>query len=236
MFPPGEVFDRLYLPFLLDIQFRQSALDDLASLVKTEFLELNANLTKSPYQCRPLASRHGVLQQGHAPGSCFTCLAHVPSNTLTCGHRLCDTCILKSCHPLHKCSLCARVNEVSFHPKPATAGVRILRLSGQVSDAREIALLLKALRSQLSGSLPYYFDLVLCSGVGAFFAVMMLWNGASIEDCMYHIAHLHKLKIKKRGFDFGARLKFGFSELQRSQTKLVLCFAKRIIPSYMYVL
>jgi hypothetical protein len=174
------------------------------------------------------------IPQDDTPNSCLTCLLSMPSNSLTCGHRLCDTCTLHYLHhdSLHKCPVCAHTNIASLHPKPTTAGSRILVLGGKISEGRQVASLLKNLRSRLCGPLEFYFDLVVCSGVGIYFAVMMLCNRASIEDCMYHLDSMGKLKVDKTGFSFGSRLKFCFSELQRSQVKIVLSLKKRAVASY----
>lgn len=206
------------------------------SLVRSELVKLVRGLDRPPSQALCLPPSGGVFQQDSAPSSCFTCLIHAPSNTLTCGHRLCDACLLKRIHHAkQRCPLCGEVNKVDFHPKPVTSGVRILHLGGEMEDAEKIARLLQSLRSRLSGHLQYYFDLVVCSGVGIFFAVMMFCNGKSIEECMQCCTG--RLKLKAKGvFDFGSGLKFSFSVLHRSRIKLVLRFEKHIMSSYGYVL
>jgi hypothetical protein len=121
---------------------------------------------------------------------------------------------------------------VSFHPKPAAAGVRILHLGGGIQDAQELATILKKLRSKLFGPVHHYFDIVFCSGVGIFFAVMMLCQGACIEDCIHHLKRLTKVKVRKNTFSFSSHLKFSFSDLLRSPVKLILCFKNLVVPSY----
>jgi len=171
-FPAKQVFACLYQPLLREIQFTVGV-PRLVTSVEAEFTKLAS--TSAPSRFTALA-QCGDLKQFRAPGSCFGCLARVPSNTLTCNHRLCDSCLRINGNPnsLTKCPLCGIINEVHFHLKPPAAGVRILRLGGEIHDTREIAALLNTLRSKLFGPVYHYFDIVFCSGVGIFFAVMML--------------------------------------------------------------
>lgn len=173
------------------------------------------------------------MPQQLVPGSCLACLACIPSYTLTCGHRLCDNCAINA---PQRCPLplCATVNKTSICPKPAAAGVRILRLGGSIQDAHKIAGQLKEIRSRLFGHLKYSFDLVLCTGVGIFFAFMLLCTTASVEDCIWHLRRVGSIniKVKKDSISFGPGLKYSLSELYRSPIKLILCFNGRIIPSY----
>ena len=84
---------------------------------------------------------------------------------------------------MHFCVLCGAVNSVQTALKPPSAGIG-LNLHGNVDDALPIAMFLKDLRSSLSGRLEDYFDLVLGSGIGAFFMVMIFCNQAAVEDCI----------------------------------------------------
>ena len=229
-FPPKKVFTRLYMSFLEEIQFRR-AMPNFVELVQAEFVRL-ASSSRPNSPADPLGS--GMLQQHQAPSTCFPCLARIPSITLTCGHRLCDTCAEKHglSSFLESCPVCSAANQVSFYAKPAAAGVRVLRVGGELEHAAEVAIMLKNLRSQLSGPLHHYFDIVFCSGVGIFFAIMLFCQNASIEDCMYHLKSLNRLKVRRNGFAFGSRLKFSLSELQRSPTKLVACFKDLVASSY----
>lgn len=228
-FPPETIYARVYRQMLRDIQGRV-AVPSLEDLTKVEYVKLAAeeDLQKPPilFPCKGLPSQH-------TQGSCLTCLIRIATNSLSCGHRLCDECALayQSGSPM-KCPLCACTNELVLRPKPTAAGVRILQLAGEAGDAPGIAVLLKTLRSHISGSLQDYFDLVICSGVGLFFAVMIFCNGATVEDCTYHVGSLRDLKASKEGFNFGSRLKFKFCELQRSPVRILACLKRRIVPSY----
>jgi hypothetical protein len=228
-FPSEAVFAQFYGPLLQQLESKQ--IHDLAISIRAEFLRLAAAGAATPPDPTP---HYGELQR-RSPSSCLACLANVPSNALTCGHRLCDVCILRQPRPdlLRKCPFCAQANDVSFHPKPTAAGVRVLRLGGGLKDARETGLILKELRYYVCGPLRCHFDLVLCSGIGIFFGVMMFCQGASVEDCIHHLGKIEHVKARRDGFSFGSQLKFSFSELLRSQVKLVLCFKERVVSSYM---
>jgi hypothetical protein len=199
----------------------------LATLVEVEYIKLASSVSVPA----TMLAQCGDFSQHQAPTSCFTCLARVPSYTLTCGHRYCDPCILSHGEST-KCPLCGIDNMVSFHPKPAAAGVRILHLGGEIGEARELAMLLKKLRSKLTGPVHHYFDIVFCSGIGILFAVLMICQGASIEDYVYHLKDVKRVKVRKKNFSFGGRLQFDFCDLQRSPIKLILCFKNRVVPSY----
>src|SRR6266699_330237 len=207
-------------------QFQRRAISEhLVASIKVKFLRLAASGLKTP-ACLPL---YEELQR-RAPTSCLGCLTNIPSNTLTCGHRLCDACVLRhsDLYVLKKCTICDKANKACFRPKPTNAGLRVLRLAGDVEDAPKLAALLKQLRSYLCGPLLHYFDLILCSGVGIFFGVMMSCQGADAEDCAHHFPRLRNVKITKEGFSFGPELKFYFSDLSRSQVKMILRFKERI--------
>jgi hypothetical protein len=208
------MFNHFYTPIIQDIQLR-AAVPSLETLVKFEFVRLT---TASSSEKVTRAPSLAELQQHNAPSSCFAYLSYIPSNTLTYGHQLCDTCVLKHSYSnsLGKCPLCDNVNQVVFLPKPATAGVHILHLVGEVQDARYVASMLKTLRSKIYTSLEASFDLVVYSGIGIFFAVILFCNGATIEDCVHHLGSLRNLREKRNGFSFRSQLNFSFSKLQRS--------------------
>lgn len=238
------------MDLLRDVEARTRAFG-LANEVRNTFVRLAAlnevDLPGLVPSCAEIRDRKDL-------DVCLPCLARTPPNTLTCGHRLCDTCVVHL--PLKRCPLCSQINTVRFHPKPSGAGVRILHLGGDVADARAVALFLKELRGRISGCLPYHFDLVLCSGVGIFFALMLFCKNASIEDCMHLFDRLHHVKVRRRFiapvlqdgmrdsdrpyqvkawkscFSFGPQLYFEMSDLHSSQAKMVLRFPERIIASY----
>lgn len=216
----------MYLPFLSNIQ-RNLAVQQLVSIVRSEFIKL-----ASLGDAQDLPEPAHVPQQ-LVPGSCLACLARTPSYTLTCGHRLCDNCAV---NVPERCPLavCATANDMSICPKPAGAGVRILRFGGSTQDAHKIAVQLKEVRSRLFGHLKYSFDLVVCTGIGNFFAFMLLCTSASVEDCMWHLRRVGTVnfKVKKNTLSFGPGLKYPLSDLHRSAIKLILCSNGKIIPSY----
>ena len=223
------MFTKTYLPILQEAQSR-AGVRGFSGAIETEFAKLVASGRRASPELAPL---YRELQYRH-PSTCLSCLSRFPLNSLTCGHRLCDDCVLSHWETgvLKRCPLCAWPNVVAFYPKPPGAGARVLRLEGELEDARGIATLLRRLCDHLSVSLRHYFEVLCCSGIGIFFGVMIFCQGATVEDCMYHISNVQHIKMSKTGFSFGPRLKFSFHELRKSQVKMVLCFKNGTVRSY----
>ena len=240
-FPPDEVFAGIYSELLKGIQRRRKT-PHLVAIVGSIFKELANNITPG---CNPPLSHREALGQLRIlyerirdESLCLSCLAHVPSNTLSCGHLLCDACVRRS-QALHdwsfqwpRCTLCQRANDFPITLKPTNAGVRVLRLSGSLQDARAIGSVLKSLRSVLSGSLDQHFDLVIGSGIGIFFIVMIFCKQATVEDCIYHIPNLEFVEVSKREISFNSGLlRFRRDELQARGVKMVLPNKQHLYPS-----
>jgi hypothetical protein len=102
------VFNHFYTPIIQDIQLK-ATMPSLETLVKFEFVRLTIALSSEKVTG---ALSLTELQQHDTLSLCFACLSYIPSNTLTYGHWLCDTCVLKYSHfnLLGKCPLCDSVN------------------------------------------------------------------------------------------------------------------------------
>lgn len=150
---------------------------------------------------------------------CLTCLAHQPQITLACHHRLCDYCVQQD-DQINRCRLCSAQKSAEIRTKPHTAGIRVLRLTGAAADAPAIGRLLRILRAQVRCPLWENFDLIIGSGVGLFFAIMIFCKGASIEECIYHIPQVNRAKQSRHGYKFGRKLHFRHDEFHSNLVRI----------------
>lgn len=202
----SEWFDESYSDVLADAKYKT-----IRNAIKRKFIELN-NLDVLPY---PVVVDDKIIT--HLKGSCLSCLSHCPSAVLPCGHELCDSCLCiygklsaaYTCHfVLERCPYCQQDINFKRQPRPRAAGLRVLSLTGKVSDARDVAQFLKQLRGNLCGRLDDYFDIVICGGIGVFFAVMLFCQRSTIEDCIHHLPRLDRIAFSKTELIFGRSLRF----------------------------
>jgi hypothetical protein len=122
---------------------------------------------------------HGMLWKiCHSNEVCLVCLSRRPRRRLSCGHRLCDTCMI-ICHfvpvgngrPIRQyCPLCQEKNDAQHILRPPTAGLRALRIVGESCQAKfHISHLIEQLQHRLGlplHALRNQFDLVMGTGIG----------------------------------------------------------------------
>lgn len=173
-------------------------------------------------QGQHLASNHAVRSL------CLSCLASRPHWSMSCGHRICDTCVYR--RDSNRCPLCGLKNDAEIRAKPPTAGIRVLALHGTVADAPSIADLLRKLRSELHSPLHENFDLVAASGVGIFFVLMIFCKRAPIEECIYHLPNIEYVKKTRRSLKFGPRLKFRQEEYQSPFARVIMLSSPENCP------
>ena len=221
-------FDEFYSPMLSSIEPVTLKADVRTLFVQFMKAEPSERQTLLASSMRTLSSSSKITLPTDL---CVVCLCRFPATTLSCGHRVCDDCTETNgkkseegidIYQMHFCVLCGAVNSVQTALKPPSAGIRVLNLHGNVDDALPIAMFLKDLRSSLSGRLEDYFDLVLGSGIGAFFMVMIFCNQATVEDCIYHLPKLKCVRIDDKSLFFGKGLRFPRSDLLDAKIKLVL--------------
>lgn len=109
--------------------------------------------------------------------TCLVCLAECPSSPLSCGHSLCEPCVL-ACGvaspagswdiTIEQCPLFETLNENKFSLRPPTAGIRVLDIEGSVRNKLAMSQFLGELHyyAGLPGSIRQYFDLALGCGIG----------------------------------------------------------------------
>lgn len=151
---------------------------------------------------------------------CLSCLGCRPYIKLSCGHYICDACIHRS--GADQCPACGLRNYGEVHAKPPTAGARVLSLSGNAADAPAIAQLLQQLRRRLCSPLHRNFDLVTADGIGIFFVLMIFCKKAPIEECIHHLPNIEYVKVTRKSFKFGRRLKFRREEYHSSLARVMI--------------
>ncbi|KAG7289852.1 hypothetical protein NEMBOFW57_006229 [Staphylotrichum longicolle] len=93
---------------------------------------------------------------------------------------------------------------------------------------RGMASFLRSLRSAVRSPLHDQFDVVIASGIGMFFAVMLFCKRVTIEDCIHHLPNLECAKQSRWGLKFGRRLRFRFEELITNGVRLCLQHKRRL--------
>lgn len=235
-FPVDEVFREFYSEPLRRLAAR-------ANLV-TLFVQVHSHFVKFAGAAvagtlNPVAHHRRILEKVGSLnldwGTCLSCLVRVASNGLSCGHRLCDACVAMHCQEsegqafrLPACVFCQAANHTPLHVKPSTAGARVLRLAGPVGAAQGMASFLRSLRSAVRSPLHDQFDVVIASGIGMFFAVMLFCKRVTIEDCIHHLPNLECAKQSRWGLKFGRRLRFRSEELVTNGVRLCLQHKRRL--------
>ncbi len=171
------------------------------------------------------------LDRSTPAGICPSCLAKPStSSSLSCGHNFCRPCIDLFSLPgaqsgqvfsFSGCPLCGASNAAPVRAKPLTAGVRILRIGGSVADAAHLVRVLGRLH-ELSGCLGEQFDLVVGSGIGLFFVLMLFCKQASIRDCEALLDRLRTAKVSRKELYFGHGLKFRHEEFAGRTAKVLI--------------
>ncbi|KUI65132.1 hypothetical protein VM1G_00665 [Cytospora mali] len=233
-FDPEHVFDELYWP-LFDRLRKGLNWQTFTSAVRRGFIAYTYQFREQDplsTHCDTLLKAGRSLQAIKPPLNdlsgqqiCLSCLSYTPSNTLSCGHQICERCIdLHSCSSglLPQCLLCGVANSALVRAKPPTAGVRVLSLSGEAADAPAMARFLQCLRSKLRIPLYQHFDLLMASGIGIFFTIMIFCKQASVEDCIHHLPRVKYIKVREGEFRFSRKLRFSRKELHSNLVRITL--------------
>ncbi|OAQ69275.2 patatin-like serine hydrolase [Pochonia chlamydosporia 170] len=233
----ADWFDEFYSPML-------GSIDPVTLQSDVKALFLQSSKAKYVQQCSMLKNSQAVLSdKAILPhiDLCLLCLCRFPSNTLSCGHSICDSCMRMgskknesddNTYTMRDCVLCGHTNSVHTILKPPSAGTRVLNLHGDIDEAFPMAMYLKDLRRSILGHFEEYFDLVIGSGIGAFFMIMIFCNQAIIADCIHHIPNLKCIKIDDEIACFGKGLRFPISDLRQAKIKLVLYNTDERLATY----
>lgn len=110
--------------------------------------------------------------------ACFMCLARDAEKKLTCGHRLCNPCVIMHgssppsdqwAYRITHCPLCQEFNREPVALRPPTTGIRVLSLAGPEQSKFVMLKFLADIQSRVGlvlHPLCEYFDLIIGSGIG----------------------------------------------------------------------
>lgn len=145
VFPPERTFDELY-EGCVDAK---SKFRFLSTSVRTNFLILAKkrrrllgmhNTPSARTHIKLLQRFKAVWEAFYHSSSCYVCFSQTADRGLTCGHRLCNPCVIlsgsaSSSNPcgyhVKECPLCKEPNKNLTPIRPPTAGNRVLKLSGR---------------------------------------------------------------------------------------------------------
>ncbi|KAK8031862.1 hypothetical protein PG990_001596 [Apiospora arundinis] len=118
------------------------------------------------------------------------------------------------------CPICRRENTGVLTLKSPTAGERLLYVGG--TNPEDIWCFLNCLRKELNISalsLSDYFDGVIASETGIYFALTIFVEKWTLSDCKYHIKHLKSVKVSKTGLaTFGKGLAWDLNQVENSSS------------------
>lgn len=177
MFPPVDVYDRLYRVHISALEARLG-LHGMSCMVGRSFASiagLGEAIQATKYtqhvsriqQCSFMASVVTVR-------SCAVCIIGKSNFVLDCGHVLCEGCttlLAREVQPwefqVDMCWVCRSPNIPSFRVKPPTASARVLELTGTCPD-RTLSFLQALQRSPAMTAvvLRQWFDSVLADDIG----------------------------------------------------------------------
>ncbi|TLS22583.1 uncharacterized protein PpBr36_06785, partial [Pyricularia pennisetigena] len=112
---------------------------DQALIIARRLLEMH-NTPSARTHIKLLQRFKAVWQAFYHSSSCYVCFSQTADRGLTCGHRLCNPCVILSgsagssnpCgYHVKECPLCKEPNKNLTPIRPPTAGNRVLKLSGR---------------------------------------------------------------------------------------------------------
>ncbi|ELQ35967.1 hypothetical protein OOU_Y34scaffold00676g13 [Pyricularia oryzae Y34] len=198
-FPPGQTFNELYDGCIDE----KSTFGTLNARVRSSFVTLatkrrqlveEQNIPSSRAHIDLLQRFKAVWAAFEGSITCFVCFAQTADRSLSCGHRLCDPCVVLSGstiqadpwgYSVNECPLCKAENKNKTPLKPPTAGNRVLKLSGL--NKKGLVKFLEDMR-QMTACMAYhfrpyeFFDIVIGVDTGAFFGQTVFLEEWSIED------------------------------------------------------
>lgn len=148
VFRPSQVFDDLYGISCLQAICRstihrsvqQSFMINLRKSFIAKYAEIDIDLSAAESHLKRMSALQPHIGRIKSNKTCLCCIMRTPEKVLSCGHALCDTCILnfgkksiseKYSYTLPSCVICGKANKYEqFKFVPPTAGTRILSLDG----------------------------------------------------------------------------------------------------------
>ena len=177
--------------FLGDVQ---TEFETLYFPVSSEFAVISAKESHS-HMFRQLDRQYG-LQKIKSQRSCLCCLMRESECALSCGHCVCETCVVlfgtrampqRHAYQLRRCPICGQDNVGRvYNFVPPTAGLRVLSIDGGgvrgVIPATVLALLENRL-AELGCSVHHFFDLVCGTSSGKYASTLFFWFEADGVLC-----------------------------------------------------
>ncbi|KAK3377651.1 hypothetical protein B0H63DRAFT_547212 [Podospora didyma] len=180
-FCPDQTFDRFYGTMIFHVGKRVGDAS-LMTRVRARFAEIALERRHGSSvlsHVRLLHKFRAFWMECYCDTSCLVCLVRSPVKALTCGHQLCNTCIV-TCglsprsdpwrFRIGRCPLCQEINDNSLSLQPPTAGTRVLKIGGSVRSKAVLMQFLmefQTLAGLLLCPLRDQFDLVIGSDIGA---------------------------------------------------------------------
>ena len=178
-FQPGHEFDKLYLTTVAKLDKSESH-GRFTTRIRRRYIELASERqggSSARLHVELLAQFRSAWRDCNSHETCLVCLAQRPSHPLSCGHTLCDPCVIV-CGTnstasnwnvqVETCPLCNISNDKSTSLRPPTAGIRVLAIEGSLFCRLTLWQFLRDLQYYIGIPLPIYkqFDLVFGTGIG----------------------------------------------------------------------
>ncbi|KAH6646832.1 hypothetical protein BKA67DRAFT_595054 [Truncatella angustata] len=220
-FLPGSMFDHFYHDILASVDAALGL--SLSASTRARFIQLvEERRDKSTHvqHVSFIAKQQGLWMNCQSTEICLVCLARPPRRRLSCGHRLCDACVImcelvplpSADWPRDYCPLCQKKNSIELILRPATAGVRALKLGGTLQSTAAMVDFLRQLQYHIGlplHALRKQFDMVIGSDIGVFFAQTIFLEGWTIAESGHHVNKLAEPNLTKRStISFGKGLEW----------------------------
>lgn len=184
-FPSGAMYKHFYSK---SVEYMDRVLDtSMSAAIRTQFIQFideRRGRSTAQQHLSFIGKQQGMWAKCRSTEICLVCLGGQPRRRLSCGHRLCDDCVIM-CElatspevdwPRSDCPLCREKNDVDLSLRPATSGLRTLEIVGAIQSKVKIVDFLRQLQHHVG--LPLYalreqFDLVKGSGIGIYCSLLV---------------------------------------------------------------
>ena len=181
VFNPASTFEKHYCTAVESVEAMLKEVG-LTARIRDKFVRLaleREHGSAAQAHLRQLSEHQEYWCLCHNEVTCLVCVAREShgSNTLTCGHKLCDPCVEICGLPsidqprafeFSTCPLCGQIIDDLIRLRPRTAGIRMLEFGGPADQKENMWSFLKTLQTVLAlpCSLREHFDVVFGYDVG----------------------------------------------------------------------
>jgi hypothetical protein len=163
------------------MRFVELKLQNIVPCTATEFVENHKKILE--------AQRHILLTlQAYRinSGCCLACLQDFCTEVLECGHVLCVTCCDEFLSGgIIECPFCGCKGKWKREDIPLGAGVRALKIQGELKQGVASAVLLQQIEERLGIEIYHLFDLIISTGTGTLSALgygLLHMNGTRVVE------------------------------------------------------